>query len=286
MRRGPSRSRAGRRAAARARLEQGQAFGPMGVRWGSVTGKPNFGRPPAGGQKVLPCSNGHLRPCHRQALPARPAAPAGPTGVGSEGRQDRQGKQLKAPVWQVVLLGQDPYHDVGQAVGLSFSVPRGMKVPAPNHPAPSRTVPHRPAPPPSPSRTPPNHPAPSRTSPHLLAPARTVVHHPVSNSGALSVNATLRDELGGAFVRCGAGWGGGIGWVPQVPSSLQNMFKELESDLGHPRPKHGDLEKWAAQGVRSLRSDPIRSDRIGPNTIRSDSIRVDPAAHSAFYWFI
>ena len=30
---------------------------------------------------------------------------------------------------KVVLLGQDPYHNVGQAMGLSFSVPVGVDVP-------------------------------------------------------------------------------------------------------------------------------------------------------------
>lgn len=30
---------------------------------------------------------------------------------------------------KVVLLGQDPYHGVGQATGLSFSVPKGIRVP-------------------------------------------------------------------------------------------------------------------------------------------------------------
>ncbi|MBQ1816748.1 MAG: uracil-DNA glycosylase [Bacteroidaceae bacterium] len=30
---------------------------------------------------------------------------------------------------KVVLLGQDPYHEPGQAMGLSFSVPMGMKLP-------------------------------------------------------------------------------------------------------------------------------------------------------------
>ena len=29
----------------------------------------------------------------------------------------------------MVLLGQDPYHGAGQAVGLAFSVPRGVKLP-------------------------------------------------------------------------------------------------------------------------------------------------------------
>ena len=30
---------------------------------------------------------------------------------------------------KVVILGQDPYHGAGQAHGLSFSVPRGVKIP-------------------------------------------------------------------------------------------------------------------------------------------------------------
>ena len=30
---------------------------------------------------------------------------------------------------KVVIVGQDPYHEPGQAMGLSFSVPKGIKVP-------------------------------------------------------------------------------------------------------------------------------------------------------------
>lgn len=30
---------------------------------------------------------------------------------------------------RVVILGQDPYHEQGQAMGLSFSVPKGVKIP-------------------------------------------------------------------------------------------------------------------------------------------------------------
>jgi len=40
--------------------------------------------------------------------------------------------------------------------------------------------------------------------------------------------------------------------VPQgvpKPPSLVNIFKELHSDLGIPIPAHGNLEKWADQGV-------------------------------------
>ena len=37
-----------------------------------------------------------------------------------------------------------------------------------------------------------------------------------------------------------------------VPPSLDNIFRELESDLGVPRPNHGSLEHWARQGVLLL----------------------------------
>lgn len=36
------------------------------------------------------------------------------------------------------------------------------------------------------------------------------------------------------------------------PPSLQNIFKELESDLGLPKPKNGSLVSWARQGVLLL----------------------------------
>ncbi|XP_019450955.1 PREDICTED: uracil-DNA glycosylase, mitochondrial [Lupinus angustifolius] len=65
---------------------------------------------------------------------------------------------------KAVILGQDPYHGPGQAMGLSFSVPEGVK----------------------------------------------------------------------------------------VPSSLVNIFKELKEDLGCSIPPHGNLQKWAAQGVLLL----------------------------------
>ncbi|MDG5747920.1 uracil-DNA glycosylase [Qipengyuania sp. XHP0207] len=43
--------------------------------------------------------------------------------------------------------------------------------------------------------------------------------------------------------------------VPQgikVPPSLANIYKELESDLGISRARHGDLTSWARQGVLLL----------------------------------
>lgn len=65
---------------------------------------------------------------------------------------------------KVVILGQDPYHGKGQAHGLCFSVPQGIK----------------------------------------------------------------------------------------PPPSLVNIFKELQDDLNIPFPKHGNLDKWAKQGVLLL----------------------------------
>ena len=67
---------------------------------------------------------------------------------------------------RVVILGQDPYHGPGQAMGLSFSVPQGIK----------------------------------------------------------------------------------------LPPSLQNIYKELASDLGGPIQSSGDLTAWASQGVLLLNS--------------------------------
>ena len=65
---------------------------------------------------------------------------------------------------RVVILGQDPYHDVNQAHGLCFSVNDGVK----------------------------------------------------------------------------------------IPPSLVNIYKEIESDCGVPRPESGNLERWAKQGVLLL----------------------------------
>lgn len=38
----------------------------------------------------------------------------------------------------------------------------------------------------------------------------------------------------------------------EPPPSLKNIFQELKSDLGLPIPTHGNLEKWAQQGVLLL----------------------------------
>ncbi len=54
----------------------------------------------------------------------------------------------------------------------------------------------------------------------------------------------------------GAGQAHGLSFSVQrgvrVPPSLVNIYKELESDLGLPRPAHGNLTHWAQQGVLLL----------------------------------
>ncbi len=37
-----------------------------------------------------------------------------------------------------------------------------------------------------------------------------------------------------------------------IPPSLQNIYKELQNDLGLPIPSHGELTSWAQQGVLLL----------------------------------
>jgi uracil-DNA glycosylase len=59
--------------------------------------------------------------------------------------------------------------------------------------------------------------------------------------------------------------------VRPIPRSLQNIYKELESDLGIPRPGHGDLSPWADQGVLLL-------NRV--LTVRSG----EPGSHRGIGW--
>lgn len=40
----------------------------------------------------------------------------------------------------------------------------------------------------------------------------------------------------------------------RIPPSLRNIYKELNSDLGYSIPEHGDLTKWAREGVLLLNS--------------------------------
>jgi len=42
--------------------------------------------------------------------------------------------------------------------------------------------------------------------------------------------------------------------IRPLPKSLVNIFKEIQTDLGQPFPEHGDLSRWAKQGVLLLNS--------------------------------
>ncbi len=57
------------------------------------------------------------------------------------------------------------------------------------------------------------------------------------------------------------------------PPSLENIFKELNADLGIPIPQSGNLEKWARQGVLLLNAS---------LTVRANS----PNSHHDFGWHI
>jgi uracil-DNA glycosylase len=51
--------------------------------------------------------------------------------------------------------------------------------------------------------------------------------------------------------------------VPQPPS-LVNIFKEIKADLNIPVPRHGNLEKWAEQGVLLLNATlTVRANQAG-----------------------
>lgn len=57
------------------------------------------------------------------------------------------------------------------------------------------------------------------------------------------------------------------------PPSLVNIFKELHNDVGIPIPNHGDLTKWADQGVLLLNAS---------LTVRA----AEPMSHSKIGWHI
>jgi uracil-DNA glycosylase len=65
----------------------------------------------------------------------------------------------------------------------------------------------------------------------------------------------------------------------QLPPSLINIFKELQNDVGMMMPNHGNLEKWAEQGVLLLNAsltvraqDPMSHSKIGWHTFTTSVI--------------
>ena len=62
------------------------------------------------------------------------------------------------------------------------------------------------------------------------------------------------------------------------PPSLQNIFKELNNDLGIPIPANGNLEKWAGQGVLLLNATlTVRAHQAGSHQNRGWEIFTDAA---------
>lgn len=64
----------------------------------------------------------------------------------------------------------------------------------------------------------------------------------------------------------------------EKPPSLQNIFKEINTDLGKPIPSNGNLERWAAQGVLLLNATlTVRSHQAGSHQNKGWEIFTDAA---------
>lgn len=64
----------------------------------------------------------------------------------------------------------------------------------------------------------------------------------------------------------------------KLPPSLQNIYKELNADLGKPIPANGNLEKWAKQGVLLLNATlTVRASTPGSHQNRGWEIFTDAA---------
>ncbi len=64
------------------------------------------------------------------------------------------------------------------------------------------------------------------------------------------------------------------------PPSLQNIFKEIESDLGNPAPGSGNLERWARQGVLLLNATlTVRAHQAGSHQRKGWEDFTDAAIH-------
>ncbi len=62
------------------------------------------------------------------------------------------------------------------------------------------------------------------------------------------------------------------------PPSLQNIFKEIEKDLGLPPATHGNLEKWTDQGVLLLNATlTVRENQAGSHQNRGWETFTDAA---------
>ncbi len=67
----------------------------------------------------------------------------------------------------------------------------------------------------------------------------------------------------------------------RIPPSLQNIYKEINSDLGKPFPKTGNLENWAKQGVLLLNATlTVRAHQAGSHQKKGWEEFTDAAIHN------
>jgi uracil-DNA glycosylase len=78
----------------------------------------------------------------------------------------------------------------------------------------------------------------------------------IFNAFALTPFPTVKVVILGQDPYHGPGQAHGLSFSVEadtpIPPSLRNIFKELQSDIGMPPPRHGNLEAWARQGVLLL----------------------------------
>lgn len=78
----------------------------------------------------------------------------------------------------------------------------------------------------------------------------------IYNALKLTPYANVKAVILGQDPYHGAGQAHGLCFSVQkgvkLPPSLQNIYKEIESDIGVKMPSHGDLSSWAKQGVLLL----------------------------------
>lgn len=89
-------------------------------------------------------------------------------------------------------------------------------------------------------------------SPHAIFPPRDLIFNAFYQTPFDQVKVLLmgQDPYHGPGQAHGLSFSVPRGIAP--PPSLQNIFKELEADMGIPPPRHGCLLEWARQGVLLL----------------------------------
>jgi uracil-DNA glycosylase len=72
-----------------------------------------------------------------------------------------------------------------------------------------------------------------------------------------------------------------VGANTPAPPSLQNIFKEIEADLGHPVSRDPDLSRWARQGVLLLNATlTVRENAAGSHQNKGWEQFTDAAIHA------